>query len=277
MPRFQHLKHSLCLAGMAGMLSSAALAAPSYELTMSAPIAGVTTNFNFNQTAWLRPGDLATFTVRYGANNTPDATVGAQVIYKNAINYFSVEITRGGTQTYLGEANGNFGQISLFDNVSNAYDLIVVRFLDSTLSAPYAYPVGTQVGTTPAPALSPVVTPAGQFGNMVLNNFVLRFTTVDTTAFATTALPTALSSSDFGPQGSTGPFGGFWDLTGDAFGPMSFGGANPATVAFRIIDDAPVETIGNGQTNNVPTPATLWLLAIGLGAAGLSRPKNRLA
>lgn len=287
MSYFRQMTPLLCVAGLTCALSSgAALAAPSYELSMTAPVGGVTLNYLFNQASWLSSGDIATFTVRYGADNTPDTTLGAQAIYKNAINYFSVEISRGGAQTYFGEASGSFGQIGVFNDVHNTnyntdYDQILIRFLDSAS----AYPSGTQTGTTPAPALSPAVTPAvtltglyaGSYGDMVLENFTLRFTTLTPTAWASTALPTSLNPGDLGPQPGSTPFSGYWDLTGDPFGPMSIGSGGPASMSFRVLGDTPPNSGGSGLTNNVPAPATLWLLALGLGAAGLSRRNIRSA
>jgi hypothetical protein len=250
---------------------------------MSAPV-NATTHTTIHP--YMAPGDLATLTVRYDTDTPLSQTFGSASLYKNAITYFSFEVSRGGSQLYFGAVSGNFGQVDVFDTAtSGGHDRLTFRLFNDQVD----YPSGTRNGTVPMGTLSPLYqTGDPLYDEIAFRDFRMHFHMLDETVLSDEDLPTdqdlavAGLSTPFVPVNGNTPWSGYWEFTNPAVTLGRLGSFGPGTV--RDASTYPLTTsvapangggTGGGTTGGsdaIPEPASLPLMLAGLaGLAGIRR------
>ena len=234
-------------------------------------------------TPYVDAGDVATLTVRYDTEAGTSSLYGGAMLYLNAITYFSFELEREGVQTYSGSISGNFGQISVANDVNGLYgatDRLTFRIFDDSVDYPIA-----QNSTTPAGDLPIVTTGDAALGDFFFRDFLMHFSTVDDTVFDSDALPTAADlampdgGSPFGPYVGMNPWSAFWQF--ENYGTThyccagSFGAGAPKAGDIDTYQiDFSVRNYTGDTVSEVPLPAALPLFAFGLAGFGALRRRR---
>ena len=268
--------------GVCALALGGAASAEVVELSMSTPIDG-TTMASIHP--YMAPGDIATLTVRYDTDVT-GVPYGAATYYKNAITYFELSIERAGSVLYDGSISGAFGLIGVGDNTgASTVDVLTFQIFDANTD----YTGGLRAGVNPAPDMPVYDTNDSWFGDAMLHDFSMHFTTVDANVLMSEMLPTVADltmsggGSPFAPHNGTQPWSGAWEFENghsanpqtQSFGFGTFGPGTPRD-STPISLTTSVSAYTPGGALETPLPAALPLFGFGLaGLAGLRRKARK--
>jgi hypothetical protein len=203
------MKH-LFLAGAAALVSGV-VHAGIIEFNMTSTVEYAANPASAATPYFLAIGDSVALTMRYDSTAPGVIESPFSKTYANAITYFGLTISRGGTDLYSGAVTGNFGQVRVENRTAAGY---YDRIDFNVFSDPATYHYMAPPGTNAMPWL-PAHNGQGDtgYGAMIFHFFRIAFTTTDQTVLASTDLPADAGwSSLLSPQPWVAPWGVYWQF-----------------------------------------------------------------